>query len=140
MEILIAEDSPPVVERLMVILRELPELHIAGHAHDVTTAIRRFRDLSPDAVILDLHLADGSGIEVLEEIKRLKPTTIVIVLTNYPTPQYRQKCHTAGAEFFLDKSIEFDKVSHIFRELVQKAPKPAEVVVRKSTSLITGRE
>jgi DNA-binding NarL/FixJ family response regulator len=121
MRILIVDDSRLVVERLIHMLHELPEIEIAGQAFDARTAIACFEDLSPDAVILDLHMPGGGGIRVLEEIKRVKPVTLVIVLTNYPTLQHRKKCELAGAEFFLDKSIEFNKVSSLFRELSQKA-------------------
>jgi len=41
----------------------------------------------------------------------------VIVLTNYPYPGYRQKCLQAGADFFLDKSAEFDQIPALFERL-----------------------
>jgi len=43
-------------------------------------------------------------------LKREKPAPAVIILTNYPYPQYRQKCLEAGADFFFVKSTEFDQI------------------------------
>ena len=61
----------------------------------------------------------GSGIDVLREIKQNNQTPLVIVLTNYPYPQYRRKCMDAGADFFFDKSTEFDKVTEVLKQLKQ---------------------
>jgi len=44
---------------------------------------------------------------------------VVIVFTNYPYPQYRRKCIDAGADFFFDKSTEFDKVTEVLKQLSQ---------------------
>ncbi len=70
-------------------------------------------------VILDIRMSDGSGIDVLPEIKKGNQSPLVIVLTNYPYPQYRRKCIEAGADFFFDKSTEFDKVTEVLRHMKQ---------------------
>jgi DNA-binding NarL/FixJ family response regulator len=46
-----------------------------------------------------------------------------VICTNYPYPQYREECLTAGANFFLDKSAEFEKIPAILRELIHKENK-----------------
>jgi DNA-binding NarL/FixJ family response regulator len=61
----------------------------------------------------------GSGIDVLENIKQNDSTLVVIVLTNYPNPVFRQKCLQAGADFFLDKSTEFDQIPELFERFKQ---------------------
>ena len=59
----------------------------------------------------------GSGIDVLQEMKKNNQTPLVIVLTNYPYPQYRRKYIEAGADFFFDKSTEFDRVGEVSKQL-----------------------
>jgi DNA-binding NarL/FixJ family response regulator len=44
---------------------------------------------------------------------------MVIILTNYPYPAFRQKCLDAGADFFLDKSTEFDQIPALFEQFRQ---------------------
>lgn len=44
---------------------------------------------------------------------------IVIILTNYPYPQHRKKCMEERADFFLDKSTEFEKIIEIFKCLLR---------------------
>jgi len=76
------------------------------------------RTLAPDAVILDIRLSRGTGIEVLESVRR--PATrapVVIMLTNSPTPQHRTRCLAAGADYFLDESADFGRLGEILRGL-----------------------
>src|SRR5882724_10148985 len=51
------------------------------------------------------------------------PKLFVLIFTNYPYPEYREECLAAGANLFLDKSAEFEKIPSILRELVQKEAK-----------------
>jgi len=69
-------------------------------------------------VILDIRMPGGSGIDVLEDIKKINAAPIVIILTNYPYPQYRKKCMAAGADYFFDKSSEFEKVTEVLKKLI----------------------
>jgi DNA-binding NarL/FixJ family response regulator len=117
--VLIVDDSLVVRERLVTILDELAGVEIVGQVENVAEAVRAIRLLRPHVVILDIRLPDGSGIDVLQSIKRDKVTPIIIILTNYPFPEYRQRCLNAGANFFLDKSTEFDQIPTLFAEFRQ---------------------
>lgn len=118
MKVFIADDSEVVCERLTAMLSELPGVEVVGKATDSSEAIRSIRELHPDAVILDIRMPGGSGIDVLKAIKKDNYAPRVIVLTNYPYPQYRKACMDAGAEFFLDKSTEFEKVTELIKQLI----------------------
>jgi DNA-binding NarL/FixJ family response regulator len=60
----------------------------------------------------------GSGIDVLESMKKNPSPPIVIMLSNFSGPQYRRRCLEGGARFFFDKSVEFHKVAEVLRGLV----------------------
>ena len=120
MKVFIADDSQVLRERLYEMLSELPEVEIMGYAQDVPEALTSIKTLKPDVVILDIRMPGGSGVDVLQEIKKDKQTPMVIVLTNYPYPQYRKKCMEMGADFFFDKSAEFEKVTAIFKQLTEQ--------------------
>jgi len=79
------------------------------------------RNLHPEVVILDIRMPQGSGIDVLESIKREKLAPITMVLTNFAYPQYRKKCLQLGAGFFFDKSAEFARVGDALRRLIHRA-------------------
>ncbi len=102
MRVCIADDSSLLDERLVAMLAEYQEIEITGHAADVRTANRSIRDLKPHVVILDLNMPEGNGIEVLRNIKREIPMTIVVILTIYAHPQYQKRCLEARADSLLD--------------------------------------
>lgn len=123
MKVFIVDDSPVVVERLVDLLDEVPGAELAGQAGDVQQAVQGIRKSRPDAVILDLQLNGGTGLDVLRAIRRDAPQLRILMCTNYPDSEYRDECLAAGANFFLDKTVEFAKIPGILRELMQNALK-----------------
>ena len=124
MKVFIADDSRVIVERLADLLEEVPGTQFVGQAGDVAAAVSGIERMKPDAVILDLQMPGGSGLDVLRAIRTSYPRLYVLICTNYPYPQYREECLTAGADFFLDKSAEFSKIPVILRQLMEKDLSP----------------
>jgi two-component system, NarL family, response regulator DevR len=110
LRVFIVDDSSIVRDRLVALLSELETVEVVGQAADAATATRLIHELRPDVVVLDIRLAGGNGIDVLRTIKKDRPNVLVIMLTLYPDPQYRESCMKAGASFFLDKSTGFEKI------------------------------
>lgn len=106
----VVEDSPDVQERLIAILQEIPGVEVVGVADDSATAIGAIPQLRPDAVVLDIRLRSGNGIDVLKGIGNRCGDMTKIVLTNYASRAIKDRCLTAGADHFLDKSTEFDQI------------------------------
>lgn len=123
MKVFIADDSRVVVERLTGLLEEVPGAQLVGQAGDVPAAVNGIQKMKPDALILDLHMPGGSGLDVLRAIRTALPDLFVLICTNFPYPEYREECLTAGANLFLDKSADFEKIPSILRELIQKEAK-----------------
>jgi DNA-binding NarL/FixJ family response regulator len=110
MDVFLVEDSAGLRQRLVAELEEVPGIRVVGWADreaDATAAITRLR---PRFVVLDIRLAEGSGLGVLEAVKRLDPPPIVAVLTNYPEPQYRARCSELGADCFFYKAAGLDSL------------------------------
>ena len=101
MRLLIADDSAALRERLLEMLSRLNGVDVVGQARDVAEALAAIRTLRPDAVILDIRMPGGSGLDVLRELKRTRPSTVAIMLTHHA--EYRQKCAELGADYFLPK-------------------------------------
>jgi len=117
MRVFIAENSSIIRERLAALLSDLQGVEIIGYAEDVSEAVASIRLLRPDVVILDIQMPGGSGFSVLRDIRASELPAVVIIFTNDPFPQYRQRFIDAGADFFLDKSAEFEKLLDIFKGL-----------------------
>ncbi len=72
----------------------------------------------PDVAILDISLAEGNGIDVLVNVKPRLPALKGIMLTNYSSPQHLKASADAGAEYFLDKSVDFERIAEILAQLL----------------------
>jgi len=122
MRLLIADDSELIVDRLIASLEAIKGLEVVDRAGTVEEASEAVRTLRPDVVILDMQMPGGTGLDVLATMKRDQVSCVVIVLTNFAYPQYRKKCLASGANFFLDKSTEFDKVGDVLRSMLPTFP------------------
>jgi DNA-binding NarL/FixJ family response regulator len=87
-------------------------------AEDFIGVMRSISTAQPDFVVLDIWMPGGSGIDALKFIKRSLTVPVVIILTNYPSPEYRQACLQEGADYFFDKSHEFEKVLEVIEKSV----------------------
>jgi DNA-binding NarL/FixJ family response regulator len=119
MKVFLVDDSAMVLEKLAGMISGIDGVEIAGQAMTARDAIRSIVTLKPDLVILDIRLnRGGSGMDVLKRIKKEIPPPIVIMLTNYPYPQYREKCQALGADYFFDKVMEIEKLYSTFKQLL----------------------
>jgi DNA-binding NarL/FixJ family response regulator len=117
MRVLIADDSTLMRQRLATLLSEVAGTELAGQARDAHEALAAIRALNPDVVILDIRMPKGNGITVLETLKAHEDCPVIIMLTAFPYPQYREKCIKAGADYFFDKATEFDLVVQALEQL-----------------------
>lgn len=108
--VFLVEDSGPLAERLRVFLGEIEGVLVVGQAAGAREAVAAIRTLGPDVIVLDLHLAEGSGFDVLREVRQDGSGARVVVLTNHGSLPYRRKALQEGADHFLDKATEFDRL------------------------------
>ena len=113
--VFVVDDSPVVRDRLAQMISELPGVSIVGQADIAFEAINEIRRLRPAWVVLDISMPGGSGMYDLETIKRERPATKIIMLTNFTHDHYRQKCLQLGADYFFDKTSEFEKVLEVLQ-------------------------
>jgi DNA-binding NarL/FixJ family response regulator len=118
-KVFVADDSIVLRERLLEMLREIPGVQVLGCAEDGLHAIDCIRKLKPDAVVLDIQMPRGTGLDVLKNVKHAGASSspTMIVFTNFPYPQYRKRALEYGAEFFFDKTTEFEKLRELFGQL-----------------------
>src|SRR5215813_2942388 len=113
MMVFVVDDSKRLRERLANMLREIEGIGLIGEAGNAADAIAGIRKLEPSVVILDIQIAGGSGIEVLSAVRQDHRPPVVIMLTNHPYRQYREKCMALGADYFLDKTRDIDRLAEI---------------------------
>ncbi len=118
MKILIADHSPIVRERLINLLADLKGVEVAGQAERPAEAKDLAERLKPDVAILDLQIFISREADVVFGIKNIDPVPKVIILANEPYPEIRNLCLDRGADYFFDKSAEFQKMVSLLRSMV----------------------
>jgi DNA-binding response OmpR family regulator len=115
MKLLIVDDSDLLQARLSTALLEWDNKLSLMQAFSYKEAREKFSPFSPDTVVLDISLPDGSGINLLKLFKKEQPEVNVIMFTNYPTTEFKKSCLDLGADYFLEKSC-FNKLLKILNE------------------------
>ena len=118
MKVFIADDSQVIRERLSALLSDIEGIEVIGEAKDGLEGRDAILKQKPDVVILDLRMPWRNGLDMLRDIKESNPDIKVIILTNYPYPQYRRRCMEEGADYFFNKSSEFEKVPEVLAKLI----------------------
>lgn len=114
------EDAPLLRERLMALICAMPGTACVGHASGATQAVAAILAARPDVVVLDIHLSEGNGFDVLRGLRSAAFQPVVFVLTNYPLENYRKAAERLGARGFFDKSHEIE----LLRDEIGKLLRP----------------
>lgn len=120
MKLLIADDSEILRSRLIEMLSNIPGIEIVGEVENGVDAVVFADRLKPDVIILDIRMPNADGILALESIRQSNAISKIIILTNYPYPQYKQKCLEAGADYFFSKSEEIEKMIGTLQDINQE--------------------
>ena len=122
MDVFIVENAPAMRASLQSVLSDMPEVKVVGQAVNETVAVERISTLLPDVVILDHRLQSGSGIGVLENVKKCHASIKVIVFTHFNDEFSIDLCKSAGADYCFDKSFQLMhlrvvlwKLAHTYR-------------------------
>jgi two-component system response regulator DevR len=120
LKVYIADDSREVRQRLVDLVSALQEVELVGQTALAYDAIADIQRLQPDVAILDIRLENGNGIDVLEIVKLLNAPPLVIMLTAFPNEQYRRRCLSAGADYFFDKTSEFERIVDVLDLVIRQ--------------------
>ncbi|MEI5999018.1 response regulator [Paraburkholderia bengalensis] len=107
-KVYLVDAAVEVRRRLARLLDAIPGVDIAGEAEDGDAALEGIVGSGADIVVLDLRLADGNSLGLIDALSRAHPSVVKIVLTNHTARAFRDACNAAGAELFFDKTSEFD--------------------------------
>jgi len=90
-----------------------------GEARSGAEALARVREQEWDIVILDISLGGRSGLEVLGEIKQLKPTLPVLILSMHAEEQYAVRAFKAGASGYVNKASPGEELRRAILKIVK---------------------
>src|SRR5256714_11542041 len=96
--VLLADDDGPFLEALSPLIERQPELAVVGTAFDGLAAIELADELSPDAVVIDLHMPRLDGVPAVARLRRDHPSMCVIALTGDSAPALHRAVTEAGPD------------------------------------------
>jgi DNA-binding NarL/FixJ family response regulator len=117
MTVLIVDDSSLIIDKILELLADLKTITKVEACGTYAHAVKAINNFIPDIVILDINLPDKSGIELLKYLRSKNTITTVIMCTNQSGDNYRDMVTKLGANFFLDKSKDFEKLPSLITSL-----------------------
>jgi CheY-like chemotaxis protein len=111
--ILIVEDNAFFLQFFKETLRSrFPSIDILEAANG-EEAMQKIKTFPPDAIFMDLRLPGENGLELTKKIKAQYPDIIVVIITNYDLPEYREAAYQCRADHFLSKDSFLNMINSI---------------------------
>ena len=120
MRVLLTDDSVLILEWLQDTIGVNKQVEIVGSFKNGIDALIALKTLKPDLAIVDFKMPGLNGLEVLKEIRKENKILKFIILTYYSLDNYRQVAINAGADYFFSKVDDFEKVSLVVKEMLDK--------------------
>src|SRR5262245_43332978 len=117
--VFVADDHALFREGVKSLLAEEPDLVVAGEAGTAKETLQRIRTESWDVLLLDISLPDGSGIDLLRQIRPHKPNLPILILSMHPEEQFAVNLLRAGANGYITKDAVPQQVVQAIRTLLQ---------------------
>lgn len=127
----IVEDNADICEELREILSEDPACRCVCVCRNIQTALREIPPHRPDVIIMDIRLPDGSGIDATAKLKRLLPTSEVMIFTVYEETEEIFRALEAGASGYLLKETAPEELLSAIKEIKSGGVPMAGEVARK---------
>lgn len=138
--LLIVEDSDDIRTRIRTVVAAVPGIEVVAEASDAAGAIEQVERHRPDFITLDLQLDnDSTGLEVLKYLKDRSLSPVVIVLSANVDAFSTESTLLRGANFVLDKVMEFHRLPRILMNEVRASSATAARSDDDSTSLSKGK-
>lgn len=120
--ILIVDDNPAVRRAMRRIIEQNADFEVCGEAEDGNTAVERFRELRPDAVVLDFSMPVKNGLEAAREITLLSPTTPLLMCTMFKSEQLVREAREVGIKQVVSKGEKLgSNLTMTIRALLRRA-------------------
>lgn len=113
--VMIVDDHEIVRRGIAEIIDRADDLKVVAEAAARAEAVRRAELVQPDVILVDLQLPDGTGIEVMNDLKHSLPNTYPIVLTSFDDDAALEEALKAGARAYLLKTVHGAEISDVVR-------------------------
>lgn len=117
--IVIVEDEELVRAGTRLALEKREDLEVVAEAHDCASATTHIKNFRPDALVLDLALPDGDGLELLGTCRLHSPHTRTLALSSHRTREWADRALNAGCAGYLDKSAGLGEIAPAVQSILR---------------------
>ena len=117
LRVIIADNSAQVKHRLERITINIPNIKIIGQVGNSSSSSRKNTIETPDVVIHEIKALSEKNIEFIKKVKKLFPSTIVIIITDYADSLYKAMCYASGADYFFDIPEKYQLTANVLSKL-----------------------
>jgi DNA-binding NarL/FixJ family response regulator len=117
--LLLADDHEIVRKGLRNLLDGHSRWSICGEAENGQEAVRKALDLRPELVLLDISMPIMNGLDAAREIRRLAPSTKIVIFSMHDSPRIADEARRAGADTYLTKTTPFEKLENTLAGLFE---------------------
>lgn len=119
--ILIVEDAAYMREMMLEMLEVAKgKYEVVGFATNGKEAVKRYKELKPDLVTMDLVMEEMDGIQAIRKIKKEDPNALILVVTAMDTPENRDMAMEAGADGYLWKPFTINNLLDVLEAMFRK--------------------
>ncbi|MCO6414131.1 MAG: response regulator transcription factor [Thiogranum sp.] len=137
--VLIVDDHPLVRAGLRQLIADEPDLVVCGEAASVQEAIKLLDSCTPAVAIVDISLADGSGLELIRRMHARAPGIRILVASMHDESLFAERALRAGATGYINKQEAAAKVIEALRQVLRGkiylSQKMTEVLLRNATGV-----
>jgi DNA-binding NarL/FixJ family response regulator len=116
--ILIVDDHPVVRRGITSLVNEEPDLEVCATAASMTEAKERLERHEADLMVLDISLPDGSGVDLIKQVKSTHPELKILVSSVHDDMLYAERCLKAGALGYINKREAADEIIAAIRRVL----------------------
>lgn len=117
--VFLVDDHPLVREWLTNLIHQQPDLQVCGEAGTAPEALREIERLRPAVVIVDITLEDGSGLELVKDIRSVSPRSLPLMLSMHDELTYAERALRAGARGYVTKRESTRKIITAIRQVLE---------------------
>jgi len=117
-KILIVDDHPLVRAGFAQLIGDCPDLEVCAEAADMAEALKQIDSTHPDLAIIDLSLAGGSGLDLIEHIKARNRNILMLVASMHDEMLYAERVLAAGARGYINKQEAQESIIRAIRQVL----------------------
>lgn len=117
--IFLVDDHPLVREWLTTLINQQSDLIVCGEAESAPDALSEIERLKPDVVVVDITLADGSGLELVKDIRKVSEGSLTMMLSMHDELTYAERALRAGARGYVSKRDTTRQIIPAIRQVLE---------------------